>query len=50
MPIKDDLYVLVTQLEGLLAELDRLELPSVAVHIDLALRRLEDIIRIGAAD
>lgn len=49
MPMKEHLCVLVTQLESLLAELDRLELPTVAVHIDLALRRLEDVIGADSA-
>jgi hypothetical protein len=39
----DDYNALVTQMEALLTELDRLQLPLIAVHVDLALRRLEEV-------
>jgi hypothetical protein len=35
----------LTRLESLLVDLDRLDLPFIAVHIDLAARRLEEVIR-----
>jgi hypothetical protein len=38
----DDLSDLVSRFEMLLADLDRLNLPVVAVHVDLALRLLEE--------
>lgn len=44
MVLNDDYSKLVPQFENLLAELDRLNLPMIAVHLDLALRRLEDVI------
>lgn len=44
MVLNEDYNKLVPQMENLLAELDRLQLPMVAVHIDLALRRLEEVI------
>jgi len=44
MVLNEDYSKLVPQFENLLAELDRLQLPMVAVHLDLALRRLEEII------
>jgi hypothetical protein len=34
---------LISRMEKLLTDLDRLELPSVAVHVDHAARRLEKI-------
>jgi adenylosuccinate lyase len=40
----DDHIALVSQMEALLTELDRLQLPLVAVHVDFALRRLEEVI------
>lgn len=43
MPIPKPYDVIASQLESILAELDRLQLPVVAVHIDLALRRLEEV-------
>ena len=43
MILIDEYRALVPQLEKLLAELDRLNLGSVAVHIDLGLRRLEEL-------
>ena len=42
MLLHDDYHALVPRMEGLLAELDRLQLPLIAVHVDLALRRLEE--------
>jgi hypothetical protein len=44
MGSNENYHALVSQLESLLAELDRHELPMVAVHVDLALRRLEEVI------
>ena len=44
MKLHDDYSALVPRMEELLAELDRLQLPLVAVHVDLALRRLEEAI------
>jgi hypothetical protein len=44
MPSSEHLNELEKQLAGVLAELDQLQLPTVAVHVDLALRRLEDVI------
>lgn len=38
----EELKDLTNRFENLLADLDRLNLPTVAVHIDLALRRLEE--------
>ncbi len=38
---------MVAQMEQLLSELDRLQLGTVAVHVDLALRTLEDVITYG---
>ena len=35
-------------MEQLLSELDRLHLGAVAVHVDLALRKLEEIITLEA--
>lgn len=44
MVLHDDYRALVPRMEDLLAELDRLQLPLIAVHVDLALRRLEEVI------
>jgi hypothetical protein len=44
MILHDDYNALVPRMEALLAELDRLQLPLVAVHVDFALRRLEEVI------
>ncbi len=41
MNINEEYNDLVMRLESLLGDLDRLELPFVAVYVDLALRRLE---------
>jgi hypothetical protein len=48
MPSSEHLNELEKQLAGVLAELDQLQLPTVAVHVDLALRRLEDVIAASA--
>lgn len=48
MPSSEDLNKLERQLAGVLTELDQLQLPTVAVHVDLALRRLEDVIAASA--
>lgn len=44
MKLHDDYNALVPRMDELLAELDRLQLPLVAAHVDLALRRLEETI------
>jgi hypothetical protein len=44
MTTNDDYNALVLRIEALLTELDRLQLPLVAAHVDLALRRLEEVI------
>lgn len=49
MPSLEHLNELEKQLAGVLAELDQLQLPTVAVHVDLALRRLEDVIAASAS-
>lgn len=41
MDINEEYSDLRTRFESLLSDLDRLQLPFVAVHVDLALRRLE---------
>lgn len=38
----DELQDLVSKFESLLSDLDRLNFPMVAVHVDFALRRLEE--------
>ncbi len=43
----DEYRAMVVQMEQLLSELDRLQLGTVAVHVDLALRTLEDVITYG---
>ena len=43
----DEYRAMVAQMEQLLSELDRLQLGTVAVHVDLALRTLEDVINYG---
>jgi hypothetical protein len=43
----DEYRAVVAQMEEVLAELDRLQLGTVAVHVDLALRTLEDVITYG---
>jgi hypothetical protein len=44
MSLKDEFTEVAICLEGLLSELDRLNLQNIAVHVDLALRRLEAVI------
>lgn len=44
MIVIEEYQTLAPKMELLLSELDRLRLETVAVHVDLALRRLEDII------
>jgi hypothetical protein len=41
MDINEEYSDLRVRFESLLSDLDRLQLPFVAVHVDLALRRLE---------
>lgn len=41
MDINEEYSDLRARFESLLSDLDRLQLPFVAVHVDLALRRLE---------
>ena len=44
---RDDQYrAVASRIQTLLDELDRLHLSTVAVHVDLALSRLEDIIAV----
>jgi len=43
----DEYRAMVAQMEQLLSELDRLQLGTVAVHVDLALRTLEAVITYG---
>ncbi len=45
---KDDYRELCMRMEQMLAELDRLKLGTVAVHVDHAMRRLEMIIAGGS--
>ncbi len=42
MEMQEEYEDLRARFEILLSDLDRLQLPFVAVHVDLALRRLED--------
>lgn len=44
----DEYRTLLPHMEQLLSELDRLHLGAVAVHVDLALRKLEEIITLEA--
>ena len=44
----DEYRTLLPHMEQLLSELDRLHLGTVAVHVDLALRKLEEIITLEA--
>lgn len=44
MILHEDYGALVQRMREILSELDRLQLPMVAVHVDLALDRLEKII------
>lgn len=44
----DEYRTLLPRMEQLLLELDRLHLGTVAVHVDLALRKLEEIITLEA--
>jgi hypothetical protein len=50
MGLDNDSNALVTRMEELLADLDRLKLSMVAVHVDLALVRLKEIIALGEFD
>ena len=42
MVASDELQDLLSRFESLLTDLDRLNFPTVAVHVDFALRRLEE--------
>lgn len=44
MVLNEEHRELVPRMEELLVDLDRLQLTTVAAHVDLALRRLESII------
>jgi hypothetical protein len=44
MIVHDDYRALVPRLKEILSELDRLQLSLVAVHVDLAICRLEEVI------
>jgi Tfp pilus assembly ATPase PilU len=44
MVLNEDYGALIRRMEELLAELDRLQLPYIAVHVDLAMRNLEELI------
>lgn len=44
MVLNEEYRELVPRMEELLVDLDRLQLTTVAAHVDLALRRLESII------
>lgn len=48
MPSSEHLNEPEKQLAGVLAEFDQLQLPTAAVHVDLALPRLEDVIASSA--
>lgn len=50
MVLSEEYYRLIPQMENLIADLDRLQLPIVAVYVDLALRPLEEIIAGDGAD
>lgn len=42
MVVSDELQDLLSRFESLLTDLDRLNFPTIAVHVDFALRRLEE--------
>ncbi len=44
MVVGDEYEAILIKLEELLFDLDRLDLSNIAVHVDLALRRLEELI------
>jgi hypothetical protein len=44
MVLHEDYGALVPRMEELLAELDRLQLPLIAVHVDLALANLKELV------
>lgn len=50
MVLNDEYRELVPRIEELLVDLDRLQLHTVAAHIDLGLRRLETIISSKSSD
>jgi hypothetical protein len=50
MVLHEDYEALVPRMESLLEELDRLELSIVAVHVDFALQRLQEVITGIVAD
>ena len=49
MMVSDELQDLLSRFESLLSDLDRLNYPTVAVHVDLALRRLEQVTCLSAS-
>lgn len=48
MIMSDELQDLISRFESLLSDLDRLNFPTVAVHVDFALRRLEEATGLSA--
>jgi hypothetical protein len=44
MVLHEDYGALIPRMEELLAELDRLQLPLIAVHVDLALSNLKELV------
>jgi hypothetical protein len=44
MVLHKDYGALIPRMEELLAELDRLQLPMIAVHVDLALSNLKELV------
>lgn len=49
MVVSDELQDLLSRFESLLSDLDRLNFPTVAVHVDFALRRLEEVTGLSAS-
>lgn len=49
MVFHEDYGSLISRMEELLVELDRLQLPMIAVHVDLALSQLKQF-TLGSAD
>lgn len=47
MVLSDEYHAVIPKMEALLADLDQLQLASVAVHVDLALCRLKEILAGG---
>lgn len=44
MVLHEDYGALVPRMEELLTELDRLQLPMIAVHVDMGLARLKELV------